>query len=303
MHQESYMAALEALSRDPQATTLIRLRGIYPSLKTALQKVADMVMQQPMVAVYASVNEVAAVSGVSEGTVMRLCRTLGFKGFQDFKIALAQEMAALTPSRPPEPPAPDDPQAIVRQVFQANMAALQGTLDILNAAAVQDAARVLAASRRVLVVGVAGSAPMVTYAGQRFFLLGLDLHCYTDGYQVLKAASLSVPDDAILAISHSGGAREVVDAARLSQEAGAKVVAITSDPLSPLGRLADLALITVAPESRLQENGQGPFLSQTSLIDALYTLIYRARPERVRENLAKMARVAPNKASKTGMTG
>ncbi len=81
-----------ATSRDPQSGALIRLRGVYPSLKTALQKVANLILRQPEMAIYASVNEVAAAAQVSEATVMRFCRTLGFKGFQDFKIALAREL-------------------------------------------------------------------------------------------------------------------------------------------------------------------------------------------------------------------
>ena len=86
-----------ATSRDPQSGALIRLRGVYPSLKTALQKVANLILRQPEMAIYASVNEVAAAAQVSEATVMRFCRTLGFKGFQDFKIALAREL--VTPSQ------------------------------------------------------------------------------------------------------------------------------------------------------------------------------------------------------------
>ena len=86
-----------AMSRDPQSSALIRLRGVYPSLKTALQKVANLILRQPEMAIYASVNEVAAAAQVSEATVMRFCRTLGFKGFQDFKIALAREL--VTPSQ------------------------------------------------------------------------------------------------------------------------------------------------------------------------------------------------------------
>ena len=86
-------------NRDPQTGTLIRLRGLYPSLKTALRKVADVILRQPEMAIYASVNEVAAVAAVSEATVMRFCRILGFKGFQDFKIALAREMVIPSPAR------------------------------------------------------------------------------------------------------------------------------------------------------------------------------------------------------------
>src|SRR5512141_2016012 len=127
-----------AMSRDPQSGALIRLRGVYPSLKTALQKVAKLILRQPEMAIYASVNEVAAAAQVSEATVMRFCRTLGFKGFQDFKISLARELVAPTQGMPEEAGAEDDPPALVRRTFKANIAALKETLEVLDLRLLQE---------------------------------------------------------------------------------------------------------------------------------------------------------------------
>jgi len=114
----------EDRGRDLQSGALIRLRGIYPSLKAALQKVACLILSQPEMAIYASVNEVAAAARVSEATVMRFWRILGYKGFQDFKISLARELVV------PPPRLPEDgvPTALVRWIFKANLAALEETL-------------------------------------------------------------------------------------------------------------------------------------------------------------------------------
>ncbi|MBW1992602.1 MAG: hypothetical protein JRI59_10950 [Deltaproteobacteria bacterium] len=60
--------SLSYLSRASQGSALIRLRGLYPSLKAALRKVADQILAHPEMAIYASVNEVAAAAGVSEAT-------------------------------------------------------------------------------------------------------------------------------------------------------------------------------------------------------------------------------------------
>src|SRR5512143_231974 len=119
------------MNREQQSGALIRLRGLYPSLKSALQKVADVILRQPEMAIYASVNEVAAVATVSEATVMRFCRILGFKGFQDFKIALAREMVIPSPRFQEGMGVPGaDELALVRKVFDINGAALQDTLEI-----------------------------------------------------------------------------------------------------------------------------------------------------------------------------
>lgn len=42
--------------------------------------------------IYFSITEFAAAAGVAEATVLRFCRSLGFNGYQDFKLSLAQEI-------------------------------------------------------------------------------------------------------------------------------------------------------------------------------------------------------------------
>ena len=179
-----------AMSRDPQSGALIRLRGVYPSLKTALQKVANLILRQPEMAIYASVNEVAAAAEVSEATVMRFCRTLGFKGFQDFKIALARELVAPSQRVPEEDSPGDDPAALVRQIFKANIAALEETLEVLDLKQLQQVAQCFLNCRRLAIIGVSGSSPAVQYADLRFTPLGLEVHCFTEVYQMLTAAAL-----------------------------------------------------------------------------------------------------------------
>ncbi len=200
----------DSITRDPQTGTLIRLRGLYPSLKTALRKVADVILRQPEMAIYASVNEVAAVATVSEATVMRFCRILGFKGFQDFKIALAREMVIPSPRLHEEVGGEgEDEVAVVRKVFQTNGVALQDTLEILEIEAMKEAAQLLLTARQIMVVGVGGSGPAVTYAGNRFLLLGLKAYMCTDFYLMLMAASMLSRGDVVLAISNLGTTREI----------------------------------------------------------------------------------------------
>ena len=204
----------DSANRDPQAGTLIRLRGLYPSLKTALRKVADVILRQPEMAIYASVNEVAAVAAVSEATVMRFCRILGFKGFQDFKIALAREMVMPSPRLQEEVGgAGEDDIALVRKVFQTNGVALQDTLEILDIEAIKEAAQLLLTARQIIVIGVGGSGPAVTYAGNRFLLLGLRAYLCTDFYLMFMAASMLSRGDVVLAVSNLGTTREIVETA------------------------------------------------------------------------------------------
>ena len=69
------------------------LRAASGSMTPALAKVADTVVAQPQTTLYQSITELAETSGSSEASVMRFCREQGFSGFQDFKLALAKELA------------------------------------------------------------------------------------------------------------------------------------------------------------------------------------------------------------------
>ncbi len=274
-------------NRDPQGSTMIRLRGLYPSLKTALQKVANLILQQPEMAIYASVNEVAAAAQVSEATVMRFCRILGFKGFQDFKIALARELAAPSQKIQEEGGA-DDPAGLVRSIFKANASALENTLEVLDLSQLQQAVQFLLTCRRLLIIGVNGSASTAQYAGLRFTPLGLNVHCFTELYQMFTAVAILTEKDVVLVISHSGSTRETLEAARVAKDSGARVIAVTSNSLSPLASMADLVLLTSGRELIVQRAGLASFLCQIAIIDSLFALLQQARPEETRANLRKI---------------
>jgi RpiR family carbohydrate utilization transcriptional regulator len=286
-----------ALQPSPEvpAGTLIRLRGLYPSLKAALRKVADVTLDRPELAIYASVNEVAAAAGVSEATVMRLCRLLGFRGFQDFKIALARELVTPLQRLHEEVAEGDDPATIVRKVFLANVAALQDTLAILDMEAMDTAAKWLLEARLMLLIGVGTSGPIVTDAANKFFRLGLLVQAITDAHLMMMAASLLTPRDVLLAVSHSGSTRDTVETAKTAKNAGARVICITNNSLSPLTKTTDLVLATASRETRFRQEAMASRLCQTSILDSLYTLVALARPEAALQNLAKIENVIVTK--------
>ena len=110
---------------------------------------------------------------------------------------------------------------------------------------------------------------------------------------MLTAASVSGPEDVLLAISHLGSTREVVEAANLAKEAGARIISITNNSLSPLSRVSDLVLVTASREPASCRRGCCLFLCQAVVIDGLFTLILLARPQQARENLAKIDEAIP----------
>ena len=182
----------------------------------------------------------------------------------------------------------EDEVAIVRQVFQTNGVALQDTLEILEIEAMKEAAQLLLTAGQIMVVGVGGSGPAVTYAGNRFLLLGLKAHMYTDFYLMLMAASMLSRQDVVLAISNLGTTREIVETVGIAREREARVICITNNSLSPLARICNPVLVTASREVTLPEDAVASLICQIAILDALFALIAQARGAQTRETLGGM---------------
>lgn len=67
----------------------------YNNIFSAERKVANFVLKNPGDAVNCNVSELAKNSGVSDATVIRMCRHIGYNGYYQFRIALARDLGSL----------------------------------------------------------------------------------------------------------------------------------------------------------------------------------------------------------------
>ncbi len=88
--------------------------------------------------------------------------------------------------------------------------------------------------RRILIVGTGRSSLVGRAFAMRLMHLGLDV--YVLGETITPSIRKK---DIVVAISGSGSTLLPVASARIAKKTGAKILAITSNPKSPLGRLAD----------------------------------------------------------------
>lgn len=274
--------------RAPGSGCLARLRGAQTSLSRAERKVAAYVVAHPEALLAQAINEVAAGSSVSEATVMRFCRTLGYSGFQEFKIALARDRVTPLQSLLEDVKASDDTGTVVRKVFGLNIQTLQDTLDVLDPTAVERAVELLAAAKQILIIGVGTSGPVVADARNKFTRLGLPVRAQTDGHLQMMEAALLGRGDVVLAISHSGSTTDPIDTIAVAAQAGARVIAITNNSLSPITKVSDVVLVTASSETRYRTEALASRLAQAAIVDALFVALGMRNPQRTYRNQKKI---------------
>ncbi|MEZ5664572.1 MAG: MurR/RpiR family transcriptional regulator [Burkholderiaceae bacterium] len=261
--------ALPPSQDEASFAVLARIEAMWQSLGPVGQRIADFVAQNPREVVHMSVSEVAERTGSSEGSVVGLCKTLGATGFQQIKIALAQETVRPVQFIHEDLDPRDDAATVIRKIFQSNVQTLHDTQASLDPQAMERAVRLLRQAERIEVYGIGSSSTIAEDAHYRMLRIGLNAKVVVDSHVQAISASLTGPGVAVLTISHSGSTHETVTATRLAKEAGASTVCITNLGKSPIQAHADVLLYTMARETNFRTEAMTSRLAQLAIIDAL----------------------------------
>ena len=187
--------------------------------------VAEYLLQHAGEAQYLSISSLAKECCVAEATVFRFCRALGFEGYHEMRIALAQANAtgALVNQRVPEPDA--DTATLCEHASALLMTTINGTQG--------------------------GSMLIANDICARFACISTKFRTAGDSHLQLVTASLMTPEDVVLFVSYSGATRDMLETLRTAKAAGAKIILLTHYEDSPGAKLADVVLLCGAQESPL----------------------------------------------------
>jgi DNA-binding MurR/RpiR family transcriptional regulator len=257
-----------------------RVRAALTALPPGERRVARVLLDQGIGIVHASVSEIAEAAGVGVGTVVRTCQSLGFKGYQAAKIALGQDLVR-SPTAWQEDVSPGDPPAtVLAKLVESGAEAMRAAAAGVEAAALDEAVRLVLAADRVLFLGVGTSAPLAADAAYRFLTIGVAAEAPPDVHVQHVRASLLRVGDVAVAVSHTGATRETVAAAQAAAGAGADVVAVTSFRSSPLVSTSRVALVTGGREISYRVEAMASRIAHMAVLDTLFVTVVLNDPDR-----------------------
>jgi glucokinase len=242
-------AILDAQLRKRSGTSslLERVRLARAELSGAEQRVADHVLAQPRTVLNDPIIDIARAAGVSQPTVVRFCRSLGYAGLSDFKLKLASGLTGNIPVSHTLVRRTDSTLQLGAKVLDNTASALLNLRDQLNSAAVQGAIDLLLAARRIDFYALGNYGVVAQDAQYKFLRFGVSTAAYIDSRLQTMAAAALGPQDVVVVISGSGKITELLRAVDLALQAGARVIAI-SPSHSPLARRATTSIAIDHPE-------------------------------------------------------
>lgn len=260
-------------------TVLENMEAYYPEMFPAERRVAKYILENPHRAIMMNVSELARSSGVSDATVIRMCKRIGYQGYYQMKIILSNDLGKdqfdnLT-SGTTKP-------GTIKELFQLFAS---NTLDIagnLNEKTFFASVELIKEADIVHIVAAGNTAPIANDFGFRLQRFGIRTTYSMVGDYFLNHVGLAGPNDILIALSHSGTSKQVVQAMKLAREKGLKSVAISGHEYSPVSSLADYFLLSKVKNPIFSEFDPDSHLGIVVVVDALLYFLKRevvSRPD------------------------
>jgi glucokinase len=222
-------------------TLMERVQHLQHELSPAEQRVATLVLEHPRKVLSEPIAEIARLADVSQPTVIRFCRSLGFSGLADFKLKFAGSLTGTIPVRHSQVRMTDSTHDLSAKVIDNTVSAILKFRDQLDVNSIDRAIDILRKAKRVEFYAM-GNSRVVALDGQhKFFRFRIPTSSYGDSHLFSLAAELLGPGDVVIAISTTGQLPELLAAVETARAAGADVIAITSSK-SALARKASVCL-------------------------------------------------------------
>lgn len=227
-----------------------------------------------------SISEIASAAGLADATVLRFCRSLGFGGFQEFKIRLAQDISGGMTERPCA-------VGFVSEIATDYHAAVDRSFANLTPELLQKIVEDILSARSVCCFGAGRSYPAALELYNRFTKMGIESRCERDPLALSVLLSSRTEQDVIVLFSVSGETRMTLEAAELARACKMKILVITGSGGSPLTRFADAVIYSDSAERTADTDAVANWLMQFFAVDVICTGLRFRDKARFDEYIAK----------------
>lgn len=273
---------------------LLDIRLLYNQFTKTEKKIADYVSQNANQVLFMSITDLADACRVADASVHRFCRTMGVKGYQEFKMKLSLSMAADEPEEAGSAEA-DSPQGTMDRILESHVNALKETNTLLDRENIEKTVGMMEKAKHIYFFGIGDSLLTAMEARNKFLRIMNKVSCVDDPHMQAMTASMADEEDLIVFISYSGSTKDNVYVAEIAAKVGARIVAITRFVKSPLTAYADSVLLCGSNEGPLEGGSMGAKLSQLYIVDVLFHEYYRRNSGISTENNKKTSRAVVEK--------
>ena len=250
---------------------LLDIKIKYDTLSKTEKKVADYILNNPSDILPLFISELSKTCGVSDASIVRFSKKLGFLGYQQLKIAVAQESGVRAVGA--NITSTDTAYDVFEKICDDIYCSLEKTKLSLRAEDLQACCDKILSADKILIFGLGNSASVAMDASHKLFRLGFNAIAYTDNHMQAIASAHTDEKSVVIGISHSGHSKDVIESMKVAKSNGATTIALTNHGKSPIEKASSIVLHTVSDETGYRILGLSSRITQLAIIDTLYSYL------------------------------
>jgi len=268
------------------------LRRQYDRLTQSQKRIAEYIVDHPDRVAFSTVDQMAGQLGVNPSTIVRFTYRLGLKGFPDLQertrqLVRGQLSAASEIVNENSVLVHLEGTAFGTSLGQ-DLQNLRRTISAIKAEDLQHASDLIAAARKVFVVGSFNAYSVAFFLGLALDRIRGNTTMWSGDMTLQASQSLDLgPQDCLIAFTSAPYAVSTQRAAQLAREARAKVIAVTDTPISAVGQIADVILAAATTGAGLQNS----FVAPMAIANALLNGVAAANSAHTLERYGRLAKV------------
>lgn len=247
------------------------INSTLEQLPASERKIAEYILAHPQAVIDSTVSELGQQANTSGAAVIRLCKSLGLKGYQELKMRIAGDLV-----KPAEQGyrdiEPDETfYSIVQKTMNNSIQSMKDTAEVLNYEELEKAVHAILQAPNVHFFGIGASHIIAIDAQQKLLRINKRATAFTDAHLVATLIANAEKDDVVFAVSFSGETPEVVKVVSLAKEYGVKTISLTKYGQTTVSSLADINLsASHAAEAPFRSAATTSRLSQLLIIDFIF---------------------------------
>ena len=260
-------------------TKLLRhIKNTLPDLRKSEKIVGEFILADPKSINTMKTAEASSAMGISEPTLIRFCKALGFTGYQELKINLSQQLAADDYFVMYEIDQNDTIHELCEKVFDTTISEILNVRSQIDQNVLSDAIEILANAGRVEFYAFGGSAPVAMDGQHKFFRLKIPSSYISDPHIQFMSANYLGKDDVVVVISQSGTTSALIDSVKIVRKSGVKVIGIMPGN-TPLASICDYPLVINIGDNNRISKPHTSRIAYTAVIDVLTMGVAQLKPE------------------------
>ncbi|MCH1625959.1 MurR/RpiR family transcriptional regulator [Fredinandcohnia sp. SECRCQ15] len=253
---------------------LVMLSEMHSQLPPSEKKIALYILENPQETISLTANELGKRSSTSSAAVIRLCKSLDLKGFQDLKLRIAGDLQKTREQgfRDIEPN--ESAISIIEKMTNNSIQTIQETAELLSTEELERAVKVLRDAGTIHFFGVGASSIIAQDAQQKFLRIDKKATAFPDLHMAATLVANAKENDVVVGISFSGNTFEVAKILELANKKGAHTISLTKYGSSLVTEQADIRLYTSATrEPTFRSGATSSRIAQLHVIDILFMCV------------------------------